>query len=236
MFNEILGGSLRVIGYAVIFAGSAFVLRLLVRIPDELFRKLLHCIALGALIPFVFAFEHWYCSALSIIIIAVLLFPALILAGKIPGFSSFISERKSGEMKYSMLLFFSSYVIAITVCWGLLKDRYLVLASVYAWGFGDAAAALIGKRFGKVKIPFPHADHNKSIAGTNAMFFTSFVVTAVILYLRGGMSPVGYVAVPFFTAIAAALSELYTPDGFDTITCPMAAMLVLILLTKLFGV
>ena len=236
MINEIIGGGLRIIEYAVIAAGLAFLLRLLVRVPDEVFRKLLHCIALGALIPFVFGFENWYCAVITAILLAVILFPVLTLADKIPGFSAFITERKRGELKISMVLFFTMYAIVITVCWGLLKDRYLVLASIYAWGFGDAAAALIGKRFGKTKIPLPHADRKKSIAGTNAMFFTSLISTAVILYFRGGMNTAGYIAVPFVTAVVAALAELYTPDGYDTITCPAAAMAVLIPLTRLFGV
>lgn len=63
-------------------------MRRLIRIPDELFRKLLHCILLGSLLVYVQGFAVWYHAALS--------------------------------------------------C--------LLFAAVYAWGFGDASAALIGKR------------------------------------------------------------------------------------------
>ena len=36
-------------------------------------------------------------------------------------------------------------------------------------------------------------------------------------------------------AAVSALVELYTPNGMDTFTCPMAAMAVLLPLVALFG-
>ena len=44
------------------------------------------------------------------------------------------------------------FMLAVGVCWGRLGDRNLALASIFAWGPGDAAAALVGKRYGKNKI------------------------------------------------------------------------------------
>ena len=44
------------------------------------------------------------------------------------------------------------FMLAVGVCWGWLGDRNLALASIFAWGPGDAAAALVGKRYGKNKI------------------------------------------------------------------------------------
>jgi dolichol kinase len=83
------------------------------------------------------------------------------LLERIERFSEFITERKKGELKSSLLLVFGMFAFIITICWGLLGDPYLVLASVYAWGFGDAAAALIGKRFGKHKIRWEYMDGEK---------------------------------------------------------------------------
>lgn len=56
------------------------------------------------------------------------------------------------------------------------KDKLLALAVIYAWGYGDAFAALIGTKFGKHKIY-----KKKSLEGTLAMLTTSFITLIVIL-------------------------------------------------------
>lgn len=95
----------------------------------------------------------------------VVLLPVLALAERIPMFSSFVNERKKGEFKSSMVLAVGMMAFSTTVCWGLFGDKYLVLASIYAWGVGDALAALIGKKYGKHKIKWKIADGKKSVEG-----------------------------------------------------------------------
>ncbi len=110
----------------------------------------------------------------------------------------------------------------------------LALASIYAWGLGDAAAALIGKRFGKHHFKGA-AISRKSWEGTLAMFAVSFVTVFTLLQFRGGLSPAGCIFSAAGTAAVSAAVELYTPNGMDTITCPLAAMAVLLPLVALFG-
>lgn len=44
--------------YFAVLATIAIVCRACIRIPDEIFRKILHCILLGSLLVFVLAFDH----------------------------------------------------------------------------------------------------------------------------------------------------------------------------------
>ncbi|MBP3647961.1 MAG: hypothetical protein J6K55_16270 [Clostridia bacterium] len=60
--------------------------------------------------------------------------------------------------------------VCVCVCWGWLGDRYLVLACMYAWGVGDAFAALCGKAFGRHKIVLARTGAVKSAEGSLAMF------------------------------------------------------------------
>lgn len=159
--NSFLHGTAVIMLYIVVAAGIMLLARKLIKIPDELFRKILHFILLGAYIPLCFAFEVWWMAAIFAALLIVILFPVLALAEKIPMFSSFVYERKRGEFKSSMVLAIGMMVLSTTVCWGLFGDRYLVLASIYAWGVGDALAALIGKKFGKHKIKWKVADGKK---------------------------------------------------------------------------
>ena len=209
--------------------------RALTKIPDELFRKILHFILLGAYIPLVFAFEVWWMAAILAAALAIGLYPLLTWAGRIPGFTRFATERKEGEFANSMVLALTTMALAVTVCWGIFGDRYLVLACVYAWGVGDAFAALIGKKFGKHKITWKYADKHKSVEGSAAMFLTSTIAVVCVLLVRGHLPWPAYLVIPVVGAGAASVVEMVCKDGRDTICCPVAAMLTVLPLMELFG-
>lgn len=231
--QELLHGFGALAIYFIVAATTVIAFRFLVKIPDEIFRKTLHFVLLGSVFVFVFAFERWWVAALASIIFELIVFPILVLFEKIKGFSKFVTERKTGELKVSLMLVFTMIAFVIAVCWGFHKDKILVIASILAWGVGDAFAALIGKRFGKHKIKDKHTDGKKSYEGTLAMFVTSFVTVAVVLVCRGGLDITGYITVPLVTAIVSATAELYSKGGMDTVICPVAAMAVID--TMLFG-
>lgn len=229
-------GALAVCVYFLLAASCALLARRLIRIPDELFRKTLHFILLGSLLVFVFAFSAWWQAALTALAFAAVVYPLLRLAGRIPGFSHFTTERRPGELCRSLLLVFSMFALVIGVCWGWLNERYFVLASVYAWGVGDAFAALIGKRFGRRKFAWRRADPHKSVEGSLAMFLTSATAVLAVLLCRGGLKPAVCVLLALACALAATVAELVTTDGNDTVTCPLAAMATLLPLCALLGV
>jgi len=168
---------------------------------------------------------------LSCVVFTAAVYPVLHLLERFKEYSKTVTERKKGELKNSLIVVFTMYVIVISVCWGIFADKYLVLACVYAWGLGDAAAALVGKRFGKHKIP----PGIKSVEGTLSMFAVSAVSVLVILLLRGYMAWYSCLIIAAAVAAASAAAELYTPGGYDTITCPLSAMVVLLPLVHLLG-
>ena len=219
--------------YIVVAAGIMLLARMLFTIPDELFRKILHFILLGAYIPLVFAFETWWMAAAFAASLVVILFPVLLLAEKIPVFSSFVNERKKGEFRSSMVLAVGMMAFSVTICWGLFGDKYLVLASIYAWGVGDAFAALVGKRFGKHKIKWKLADGKKSIEGSVAMFLCALTSVFSVLVVRGGIDFVICAVIAVLAALVCTISEMCTKNGLDTVVCPVSAMVVIIPLSML---
>lgn len=233
--QQILQGTGSIILYFVIAAGSAIGSRFLIKIPNELFRKILHCILLGSLLMFTFAYGEWWISALAAVIFEIIVYPLLIVLERFKNFSEITTERKKGELKSSLLLVFTMYAVVVTICWGWLGDKYLALAAIYAWGFGDAAAALVGKKFGKHKIKWKITDGKKSMEGSLSMFVVSFISVMIILSYRGGLSVVAIIVTSFVTAVLSTLAELCSKDGNDTVICPMSAMVVLVPLVYLFG-
>lgn len=233
--DAVVHGLGNVLLYFAIAASAALLLRRFIRIKDEVFRKGLHCILLGSLLVLVYSFSVWWQAALTALGFAAAVYPILCLAERIKGFSAFVTERTSGELKRSLLIVFFMFAVEMSVCWGWLGDQQLVLASVYAWGFGDAAAALIGKRFGRHALTGAHIEGRKSVEGSLSMFVVSFLCVGVILALRGGLPPYGYVLIPVLTAASATIVELFSLHGMDTITCPLAATAVLLPLIYCIG-
>ena len=228
-------GSGMTVSYILVAAAAALIARRCLTIPDELFRKILHFILLGAYVPLVYGFDAWWKAALFAGILIAVIFPILLLVSRWPKFSAFVVERKKGEFIGSMVLALSMMIFSVSVCWGWMGDRVLVLACIYAGGVGDAMAALIGKRFGKHKIKWRLADGKKSIEGSLAMFICAFVSVFTVLLLRGGLSMSVCMLIAFATGVACTVSELCTKNGWDTVVCPTVAMLVTLPLVKVFG-
>lgn len=221
--------------YIAIAAGVMMSARAILTIPDELFRKILHFILLGVYIPLLYAFDEWWMASALAVAMIVLFFPLLALLERIPHFSTFVNERKGGEFKSSMVLAIGMMAFSIAVCWGFMGDRYLVLACIYAWGVGDAFAALIGKRFGRHKILWKYADSHKSVEGSAAMFVCSLLSVLTVLLIRGGL-PVGAVLLTSAAAaIVCTIAELCAKGGRDTVICPLCAMAVILPLNLFFG-
>ena len=233
--DELLKGA-GALGLYVIPALSIMLIdRKVLKVPDELFRKILHFIMIGAYIPFVFGFDTWWVAADVAAGLILILYPLLMLVSRIPAFSSFVNERKKGEFKSSMVLAVGMIALSITVCWGIFGDRYLVLACIYAWGVGDAFAALIGKKFGKHKVKLKIADGKKSEEGSFAMFISSALSVFIVMSLRGGLAVWQNLIISIAAAFVCGFVELISKGGIDTVSCPIAAMLVIIPLLKLFG-
>lgn len=229
--QEFFTGVGNILIYYVVCASAELLLRLLTKIPDEPFRKLLHMILITSSLVFAVSFNTWWYASVFSLIFAALVYPILMGLEHIKSYSKTLTERKSGELKSSLLVVFTMFAFVFSVCWGLVGDRLLAVASIYAWGIGDAAAALVGKKFGKHKIP----NSKKSFEGSLSMFVSSFVSVLVVLLIRGGMEWYAYLTVSLAVAAMATLTELYTTGGFDTVTCPVAAMAVMLPLIHLFG-
>ena len=232
--NPFLYGTLITVLYILVAVGVMMLIRAIATIPDELFRKALHFVLLGAYVPLVFAFSEWWMAALFALSLIVILFPALHFAQKIPMFSSFVNERKKGEFKSSMIYAVGMMAFSILVCWGLAGDKYLVLASIYAWGIGDGLAALVGKKYGKHKIKWKLADGKKSVEGSLTMFLCSLVSVITVLMIRGNINIFACLFIGILTAVVTTVAELCAKDGLDTIICPISAMVVIIPMTMLF--
>ena len=65
------------------------------------------------------------------------------------------------------------------------------------------------------------------------MLFFSVAFTLFFLICRGGLEWYGYAVTALCVGAVTTAVEYYTPGGFDTVTCPISAMVVMLPLVYL---
>ena len=125
----------------------------------------------------------------------------------------------------------------IFVFWGLLGTewKYIAVVAVMAWGFGDAAAALIGKNFGRRRILHPRIEGTKTMEGTQAMFVTAGLAIFFTFLIYAGQPWLVSLAVALLVAPVCAVVELFSNRGMDTLTVPISTGLAVLSLMSLFS-
>lgn len=129
------------------------------------------------------------------------------------------------------------FAISVTLLFGLLwrpdgpvDSVAIAVAGIMAMTWGDALAALIGKRFGQHK--YQVGSSVRSWEGSAAMFVASIVVIFLVLLLLPGSSlsplakPLSFgwaLLTAVVTATFATLVEAVSPHGTDNLSVPLTA-------------
>ena len=125
----------------------------------------------------------------------------------------------------------------IFIFWGLLGEdwQYIAAVAVMAWGFGDAAAALVGKAFGRHRIRHEQIDGPKTVEGSHAMLIVSGLAAFLTLQLYAGHPWHISLPVAFIAAIVSSAVELFSRRGMDTLTVPISAGFTALTLLTFFS-
>ena len=217
-----------------VLAVSIILLNKKIGLPSERYRKLLHLVSVFSIMPIVVPSSSWVASML-----VCLLFMALAYVGakktKLEDTVD-MTQRKSGEQQRSMLLLYGTYAVVIFFAWGVFSQKWAAVLSIIAWGIGDCVAALAGKKFGKHKISGPMIEGTKSLEGSVGMFLTTFASVFLLYSRHTVLSNIWFVVlVCFWIAVFSSLTELFSKNGMDTVTCPLVSMVGFIILTLAAG-
>lgn len=215
-------------------AALLLTIRLVLKPQSDLFRKLLHGAAFLSPIVIMLLTDSWLAASLTLVLFAAVVYPILALAERWKGFSDLLTEKKQGEIKKSLMLLFISEAVIVGIIWGFFGQPYIAAAGIMMWGFGDAAAALVGRRFGKHKVKIKFADPNKSWEGSGAMLAVSSAVGAAVLLISSGAPWYYCIAAAAATSVFGAYTELITKGGNDTVTVPAVNCTVLVILHLIF--
>ncbi len=216
-------------GFIVAFAAVLIVIRFTTKVPDYIFRKLLHCVAFTSIIPLVFSTEIWWIAAAVEVLFLIVVFIALRFFERFKFYKGLFVEKGKHEVITSFIALFGLMTVFIAVFWGLLgaERLYIAIGAIMAWGPGDAVAAMVGKNFGRHKLQGKLIEGVKSVEGSVGMALTSFVCLLPVLLLMSPLSPAVSVVTALVVAPLASLTELFTKKGWDTISVPVASALLL---------
>jgi phytol kinase len=118
-----------------------------------------------------------------------------------------------------------SFAALIWLLWG---RPHLVVASLMPMTWGDALAAVLGRRIGQHH--YTVARSTRSLEGSVVMFLASWAATLVALVLLAPepLGPAAAVGAAAATALGAAAVEAVSPWGIDNLTVPAVSALVLV--------
>jgi len=116
------------------------------------------------------------------------------------------------------------------VLWFLWERPELLVASLMPMTWGDALAAVVGRRIGKHR--YAILDNTRSLEGSAVMFAAGWVATLIPLVLLGQVSLLTAMGVAAATAFAATIIEAVSPWGIDNLTVPAASAAVLVLVLR----
>ena len=119
-----------------------------------------------------------------------------------------------------------SFSVLTWLLWG---HPHLLVASLMPMTWGDALAAVIGKKMGKRK--FSIGNITRSFEGSLTMFFASWIATFIPLFLlpTSEMGVLNALGLSALTSLLAAMVEALSPHGMDNLTVPAISALALVL-------
>jgi len=124
------------------------------------------------------------------------------------------------------------YAVSYTVLALVFASKpYVVAAGILPMAYGDAAASIIGEKYGKRRY---RVLANKSLEGSAAMFLASFFSLSIgLVYFSGlySFSAFDKIFAVLGAAIIATLVEFVSPLGFDDLTVPVLSALVFLALS-----
>lgn len=234
--NDLIGFGLFV-GYFIVAGLPPILLKVYLNTPFEVTRKMYHLVIALSIFPLLNLFSTWYAAVMAVFAFVLMIYPVLGLVENFPLYKRIAVERESGEFRRSLLIVQLSIAALIFVFWGLLGVdwQYIAVVAVVAWGFGDAAAALVGKAFGRRPILHPRIEGTKTYEGTLAMFLVAGMTIFLTLLVYAGQPWPVSLAVAALVAPVSATVELFSQRGMDTLTVPFSVAFSVLPLMSLFS-
>ncbi|MEW5921677.1 MAG: phosphatidate cytidylyltransferase [Bacillota bacterium] len=239
MPSDLMGAGILLAYYLVFCFLLPTLLKVWVKVPNELVRKLQHVAYSLSVFIMLKLFSTWYMAVAAAFLLVLLAYPLLLLLEKTPRYKKLFVDRgaQGGELRKQLIYIQLTFAILIFIYWGMLgiSWHYIVAVAVMAWGFGDAAAALVGKAFGRRPVLHRCIERAKTYEGTGAMILVAGLAVFFTLLLYAGKPWYVSLLISLIVAPVCGVVELFSRRGTDTLTVPLSAAALILPLIHLFS-
>lgn len=218
MNNDILGLIIAILLIALILF-VVMVLKKRTNLSDEILRKIVHITVSNWWIYNLFFINNTKIELIAPIIFIFInsIFVFKPESGYKFGFSN--KSRNIGLVYYPI-----SFLILIFLCSTNRLSYTAGTIGALSMGYGDGFAALIGLKFGKIKVSKRTGD--KTYLGTIAMAIICNFVALITLLLSTDLAISSIVFVSIIIGLSGAIIELLTPKSFDNLSVPLLVALI----------
>ncbi len=204
--------------YFALVLGLGEILRRGLHVAPDVTRKAVLVLASCWSVPAVYLFADARAAAVPFFLLAIVLY------------FSFRFELLAAVEDDGASLGSVAAPLSASLLFRLLGDgmAHIAVAAILAASFGDAAAALVGRRLGTRK--YRIAGHARTMEGSLALFLGASIAGAPVLALTGGLDWHQAVAFSLIAGTVAASVETISPHGADNFTLPMGVAGTLVVL------
>lgn len=138
-----------------------------------------------------------------------------------------LAEVTGGGHKFGLVLYAISYSLLALF---FSTKPYIIAAGILPMAYGDAAASLVGQKFGEHKY---NIFGTKSFEGSAAMFIiciSGLIACALFFSFLYPISILSFALASLGAATVATVCEALTPKGFDNLTVPLFSAIVFLFL------
>jgi phytol kinase len=178
---------------------------------------------------------HMFCGLITASLPLFLTLPYAVLTGLLLSLFVFLSKKlrifkgieHSDELSWGTLYFPLGFVLSALIFWNM--NTLIFSGSALVLGFADSCAALIGKRFGKRKIP----NTSKSYVGTATFVCVTLFISVLMYYFMQGSFSEFSLLRGFMLLIGSILIagvEAISDNGTDNLYIPLSAGMLLYLI------
>ncbi len=231
MLDDVMGVVILMTYYAVFLLLLPSLLKIRLGVKTELVRKIQHVAYSLSVFLLLELFSEWYLAVAAAFLLLLLAYPVLLVVEKSPWYRKTFVDRTSrgGELRKQLLYVQLSFALLLFIFWGLLGANwhYIAAVAVMAWGFGDAAAAVVGKAFGRRRVLHYLIDVGKTYEGTVAMVLFAGLAIFMTLFVYAGKPWTTSLLLAGLVAPVCGAVELFSSRGTDTLTVPLSAAFVM---------
>lgn len=237
--GDLIGALILFAYYLVVCALIPIPLKYFTRIPPEVIRKFQHIAYSMSIFLVLHLFSAWYAAIAASFLLVAIGYPALLALERTRWYNRAFADRATGggEFRSSLLAVQGTFAVLIAVLWGGFGARWVPVigVAVMGWGFGDAAAALIGKWRGKRRVLLRWVDGAKTWEGFGSMVAFAAVAITLTLLLYARAPWYRSLAIGVLVSPLCGFAELLSRKGTDTIVVPIVAATTITPLMALFA-